>query len=458
VLGLFAARLGEEARAGAFFGAGALVLVAALVLIWTHLVAGRTGPAVAVGNGNLLRLAVRNAARNPARSTLTVGLVAAASFLIVAVSAFRLDPSRQAGDRGSGTGGFALVAESDQPIFQDLNSDKGRRLAGFTPDESQALEGIKVTGLRVRPGDDASCFNLYQPRQPRVLGVPKELIDREGFAWAAAERPTRPAESEAAENPWTLLDQDLGVDPDGVPLVPVILEKNTADYSLHLGEGLGQNYDITADGGRMIRLVIVGLLKISIFQGDLLISEDAFVHHFPEQSGYRFFLIETADGQDAGTVKTTLERALAGFGLSVESAAERLAAFSAVQNAYLLTFQSLGALGLLLGTFGLAAVQMRSVLERRRELALMRATGFRRRTLAGLVTLENAVLLGGGLACGILAAVVAVLPHLLGGGASIPWGGLAATLFLVFTVGLLAGLAAVRLVVTMPLLASLRSE
>jgi hypothetical protein len=434
-----------------------------------------------VGKGNLLRLAVRNAARNPARSTLTVGLVAAASFLIVAVSAFRLDPSRQAGDRGGGTGGFALVAESDQPIFQDLNSDKGRRLAGFTPDESQALEGIKVTGLRVRPGDDASCFNLYQPRQPRVLGVPKELIDRGGFAWAAAERPVAlasrqwsppstgkmpvPPAGPTPENPWRLLDRDLGVDQDGVPLVPVILEKNTADYSLHLGQGLGQTYDIDGNGSppatrhpSQIRLVIVGLLQISIFQGDLLISEEAFVRHFPEQSGYRFFLIETADGQDAGAVKTTLERALAGVGLSVESAADRLAAFSAVQNAYLLTFQSLGALGLLLGTFGLAAVQMRSVLERRRELALMRAMGFRRRTLAGLVTLENAVLLGGGLACGILAAVVAVLPHLLGGGASIPWAGLAATLFLVFTVGLLAGLSAVRLVLTMPLLASLRSE
>ncbi len=104
---------------------------------------------------------------------------------------------------------------------------------------------------------------------------------------------------------------------------------------------------------------------------------------FPDESGYRFFLIETAEGQDAAAVKATLARGLAGFGLSVETAADRLAAFSTVENTYLLTFQSLGALGLLLGTFGLAAVQMRSVLERRRELALMRATGFGRRKLGG---------------------------------------------------------------------------
>jgi len=459
MLGLFAAWLSEEAQALAFFGAGAMVLIAALVLIWTHLAAGGTGPAVSVGRGNLLRLAVRNAARNPTRSTLTVGLVAAACFLIVAVSAFRIDPSQGASGRQSGTGGFTLVAESDQPIFYDLNTEKGRRDAGISPEESRALAGTEIIALRVRPGDDASCRNLYRPREPRVLGVPRQLIERGGFAWAATMRPKPEAAADASVNPWRLLDRDLGVDPGGTRLVPAILEKNTADYSLHLPKrGLGQTYEITDDRGQSVPLGIVGLLGNSIFQGDLLISEDAFVRSFPDQSGYRFFLVQAAEGQDPEAIRTTLERGLAEYGFSAELARDRLSAFLAVQNTYLLTFQSLGALGLLLGTFGLAAVQVRSVLERRRELALMRATGFRRRTLAGLITLENAVLLGGGLACGVLAALVAVLPHLFGGGASIPWGGLAGTFVLVFAVGLLAGLAAVRSVLTMPLLASLRSE
>ena len=45
-------------------------------------------------------LAARNVARNPGRSTLTVGLMAVASFLIVAMSSFRLAPT------AAGTGGF----------------------------------------------------------------------------------------------------------------------------------------------------------------------------------------------------------------------------------------------------------------------------------------------------------------------------------------------------------------
>ena len=57
----------------------------------------------------------------------------------------------------------------------------------------------------------------------------------------------------------------------------------------------------------------------------------------------------------------------------------------------------------------------------------MRAAGFRRRRLAQLVMLENASLLFAGLAIGVIAALVTLLPHLLAGGASIPWLSLAAT-------------------------------
>ena len=67
-------------------------------------------------------------------------------------------------------------------------------------------------------------------------------------------------------------------------------------------------------------------------------------------------------------------------------------------------------------------------------------------------------LLLAGLTCGLLAALVAVLPHLLLGGASIPWIWLGGTLALVLAVGLLAGLAAVRAALRAPLLPALREE
>jgi hypothetical protein len=388
--------------------------------------------------------------------------VAAASFLIVAVSAFRRDPATERPDRSSGNGGFTIVAESDQPIYHDLNTPEGREQLGFSAEDSREMGGVMTMPFRVRPGDDASCLNLYRPQQPRILGVPRALIERDGFTWASVKPwpKSDPANSGLpVENPWRFLDADLGPDVDGVPRVPVVLEKTTADYSLHLG-GVGQTYDIRDGSGRPLRLVIVGLLAASLFQGDLLISEKAFLRHFPEQGGFRFFLVRTEsdDAAQVQNVQRVLERTLGDFGLWTQTTSQRLAAFQAVENTYLSTFQSLGGLGLLLGTFGLGAVQLRSVLERRRELALLRATGFRRRTLAGMVTLENAMLLVAGLACGVLSAAVAVLPHLWTGAAAIPWTSLAGTLGMVLATGLLAGLAAVRSVLRTPLLAALRGD
>ena len=115
-------------------------------------------------------------------------------------------------------------------------------------------------------------------------------------------------------------------------------------------------------------------------------------------------------------------------------------------------------LGLLLGTFGLAAVQIRGVLERKRELGLMRAVGFPLPRLSHLVLLENAWLLLGGLGTGIGAALLTTVPHWLMGAASVPWLTLALMFAAILIVGFLAGWLASRNIGRLPILESLRGK
>jgi ABC-type antimicrobial peptide transport system permease subunit len=129
-----------------------------------------------------------------------------------------------------------------------------------------------------------------------------------------------------------------------------------------------------------------------------------------------------------------------------------------VQNTYLSTFQTLGGLGLLLGTFGLATVMLRNVLERQSELALLRAVGFRERSVASLVLWENAFILLWGLIAGAGSALLATSPNLLSQGADVPWLSLAGLLALVFVTGMLAAAFAVRAAVRLPIVATLRGE
>jgi ABC-type antimicrobial peptide transport system permease subunit len=225
--------------------------------------------------------------------------------------------------------------------------------------------------------------------------------------------------------------------------------------------GVGTRFEIRDAADRPVTLEIVGLLKNSVLQGNLLISEVNFLKLFPDVGGYRYFLIEpesTITASDTAATPRALESTLSADGFDVVDAKEQLAGFLAVQNTYLSTFQSLGALGLLLGTVGLAVVQLRSVLERRGELALMRATGFRPGRLVQMVVLENGVLLLGGLLIGLVAAAVALLPQWAPQGASIPWAALAGLLGTIAVVGLVAGWLATRSAVEAPIVAALRGE
>jgi ABC-type antimicrobial peptide transport system permease subunit len=75
-----------------------------------------------------------------------------------------------------------------------------------------------------------------------------------------------------------------------------------------------------------------------------------------------------------------------------------------------------------------------------------------------VVLLENIVLLLAGLATGAVAALLAVLPHMFGGGADLPWRELGAMLGIVLLFGIVAGWLAARATLRVPLLAALREE
>jgi putative ABC transport system permease protein len=76
---------------------------------------------------------------------------------------------------------------------------------------------------------------------------------------------------------------------------------------------------------------------------------------------------------------------------------------------------------LILGSVGLGLVVLRNVLERRGELAMLQAVGFDKATLKKMVFDEHGGLMLAGLACGIIAALLAVAPVLRTRGAHIPY-------------------------------------
>jgi ABC-type lipoprotein release transport system permease subunit len=435
---VLASARGALPAAAGFFGAGFLLLGGSLALVSHRLTRPRRGAPASAG-----ALGLRNASWRPGRSVLVVALIASGTFVVVAVGAFRRSAQEATADRRSGHGGYALVGESSLPLLFDPGSQDGRDALGLP---AALVADVSIARFRLRPGDEASCLNLYRPQRPRVLGV-RTSFAREGrFAFAASLAAT---DAERA-NPWLLLDR---LPEDGT--VPAIADANSLEYVLH--HRLGDVMEIDRGTGAPLRLRFVATLRDSLFQGELLVAERPFLAAFPDDPGYRFFLID-APAARAQEIAGALESGLERLGLDLSSAPERLDRFHRVENAYLSTFQTLGALGLLLGTAGLAAVLLRNALERRRELALLRAVGYGRGALARLVLAEHGLLLALGLAIGVGAALVAIAPAALERGARLPLGSIALLAAAIAAAGLTASVLASRMLHRTPLLPALKGE
>jgi putative ABC transport system permease protein len=434
-------------QAGGFFGAGTCLLIAALFGWSAWLRSERKAVLHGIGLSAVAQLGFRNASVRAGRSVLCIALIAAASFIVVSVDAFRRDSQADVSAKNSGTGGYPLLAESLLPLIHDPNSAQGREELNLN---DAALTDVKLTRFRLRPGDDASCLNLYAPRNPRILGVPDEFIQAGRFSFQSSQATT---EAEKA-NPWLLLnDNPQSPIPNPQSPVPVIADANSMTYVLH--KALGDEIEINDESGQPVKLKLAAALSDSVLQGELLMSEANFKRLFPGIPGQRVFLIDTPKPAETSAL---LEERLSDYGFDAQDAGAKLASFHQVENTYLSTFQVLGALGLLLGTVGLAAVLLRNVLERRRELALLRATGYQSNHLAWLVLSENVLLLGCGLLTGVVCALIAIAPAFIARGGALSVVSLGLLLLAVLLTGLAASLLAVRATLRMPLLASLRAE
>jgi ABC-type antimicrobial peptide transport system permease subunit len=202
---------------------------------------------------------------------------------------------------------------------------------------------------------------------------------------------------------------------------------------------------------------LVAGLANSVFQGNIIISNDALMKKYPSVSGHRLYLVDCPE-EKVEEVRRLLSWALQDVGIDISGTGERLAGFNKVENTYLSIFLILGGFGLLLGTIGLGIVVMRNLLERRGELALLKAIGFNRDSINKLILSEHVVLLIIGTLSGCLTALFAVLPAMLTPGSAVPYFTIIVTLLAILISGFLWIYLATTYAMKGDLLPALRNE
>ena len=403
---VFALKAGQQHTVYAFFGAGFLLLLAGLGC--SRLILQRL-ELRAQGQLTVTALGMRNASRRGGRSLTAVILLGCGCFLVFAVSAMQQDLAASANERWSGSGGFALFGQATLPIPDALETSKGVEQFGLSREAS--LTEASFVSIKVRDGDDASCFNLNRAQSPRLLG-----LNPDAFAQRRAFLPSG-AKDDAL---WRLLKTDL---PDGV-IPGLVGDVNTAMWNLQkkTDPETGDEIIYKDERGETFRVKLVGALPmpLSIFQGTILISQANFEKHYPSEAGYRMFLADLPADADSTASRHALTRRLDRMGVDVTTTLSRLLEFHGVESTYLNMFLILGGLGVMLGTLGLGIVVLRNMLERRSEFAILQCVGFSRRQVLWLVLSEHWMLLVMGLLCGLVSASVAIYPSLAAPGMHVP--------------------------------------
>ncbi len=430
---------GKEA-AGLFFGAGFLLLTCGLFSIRLFLILIRQ--LKSKKKMNIVLIGFKNISRKSGRSLMTIGLLACGIFIIIGVGANRTTIIEKVGENSSGTGGYALYGETVIPILDNLNERDARIKWGITGDYFSQVHFFQ---MRVQEGDDASCLNLNRVQNPRILGInANAFANRESFSFVN----TDPVID--TQNPWSALNQTWDNN-----VIPAIADETVIVWGLN--KSVGDTLTYTDANGESVKLKLIAGLANSIFQGNVLISENHFLNHFSSNSGYRAFLVDVPLEKRPEVISDCLFQ-FQDMGLEITPTEIRLAEFNQVENTYLSIFTALGALGMMIGSIGFGIVILRNVMERRNELAVLRAIGYSRNELQKVVLSEHWILMIFGFMVGIFSALIAALPALRSPGIKFPFIFMIATLTVIILNGLIWTWIASRISTRGDLISALRNE
>jgi ABC-type lipoprotein release transport system permease subunit len=356
----------SAAAQGAFFLVGFGVLVVGLAVFRKRL--SRIG---FLGEFSSEGVAKVNLARRASRSLTVVGVLAAGVFLVLSVASFRKNGGENWEDKASGAGGFAWWVETTSSVNRP--ADARGEVDWF---------GLKnLVPFRIGEGDDVDCFNLTASSQPRLLGVDPVLLEGRF----------------KTSDQWSILEGDG---------VPAIVDETTMMWVLK--KKIGDELIYQDEWGNDFSVTIAGVVKDSIFQGSLILSEKNLLEKYPSLGGYQLFLSPDEKAREL------LQQETADLGGKVTGTKERLAAFHEVENTYIAIFNVLGGLGIILGSVGVGIVTARNLVERKAEFETLRMLGISKLKRSKIVKHEVKSMVAWGLGIGLVSSLIAVIP-VLGG-------------------------------------------
>ncbi|QCQ90377.1 ABC transporter permease [Rhodococcus sp. SGAir0479] len=409
VLGVLALVVGAQSTGGgaaATVGLGALALVLAVLLAAPALsrpVVGALGAVFAKPFGSVGRLARTNAVRNPKRTAATAFALTLGLMLVSVIGVF----------------GASAKASVNSLVDKGVEADF-------------VLTGPQGIGVPAGAAGAAARVNGVE-KAVSLHGVAVEIDGEDAFGTSLGNSPDGVLDYTMTEGAGSVSGTDM-----------MVSETEAADH----GWKLGTPVTLTDRDGEQVTTTVTGIYADNQLLGPWVVSDEVYQQVTPLNMRTEWaVLIEAAPDADLAAMATDLARATDPFVVVQVQDREQFKGTQGQQIDMLLAvLYGLLALAVVIAILGIVNTLALSVVERRREIGMLRAVGMQRAQVRRTIYLESVLIAVFGALVGVVLGVVfgwgfvrtladQGLDHI-----AVPWGQVVAMLIGSGVVGVLAAL------------------
>ena len=401
----------------------------------------------------LLRMSMAYPLRSRFRTGTTLAMFTLVVFTLVTGSTSTGSFQAAFNDVDTFGGGFDIRAGTGaRAAIPDMGSALRERL-GARASDYPVVGSQSVLAVEARQLGTGRPFETYH-----VRGLDSSFLSHTTFQLGAIARGYT-----SSRDVWTALQEHVGLavvdslvvqrrDNFGFNMMP-------SDFKItgfYVDEG--KQFDpvpvevLDKQTGEKTRLQIIGVLSDAapVEMSGISSSQSTLAAAFPGRAEPTIHYFTVAPGVDPGTAAQRLESAFISNGLEAESIQKVVEDSVAASKTFNRLIQGFMALGLVVGVAALGVISARAVVERRQQIGVMRAIGFRRTMIQTVFLLESSFValtaIVVGTALGLLLGWNIIqdsrkTPSWANLEMVVPWGDLVLIFVLVYAVALLATLA-----------------
>ncbi len=366
------------------------------------------GSPLPVADGVTGRLAQENAVRKPRRTAATASALMIGVALVTVIA----------------TLGATFKGTIEETVRDEVVAEYQVQVTGFGDPLSRGLSPDLAVELRSLPEVEvAAVYRSGEWRKPGTggeeTGAGPHFASSIGYLIAVDDDMDEVMRLDVSEGDF----DDLG--PNGVMLHETYAEEEGLSvgdpFSIEYPSGVVGEYDVVAIYG-------ADLFGGGAASGDLIISMETFEANYDYELD-QMVIIRLADGVDAEAVRPTLEAVVDGYpNAELNNAEEYIDKVGAQLDMMLNIVTGLLGMAIIIALLGITNTLSLSIMERKREIGLLRAVGMSRAQVQRMVYWESVLIAIFGAALGLsvgLALGVAVATAVGGLSITLPWVSLA---------------------------------